>query len=221
DVAIMLEAIAGRDTRDITSFNEPLPSISAQLGAGVAGIRIGIDRKFAFEKVDQGQVASIEAALTTLNHLGARIVDVQMPGLTGVGFAWFVLASTEAAAAHARTYPSQAEKYGPYIRDFLDAGRSWTPAQVEAAREMRKKFSEQFIRVLASVDAMVCPAGGSPAWPVTHDLQIGGMKAMNSAWQKALPRSDEFRRDAIDLRAVRVLIRRPAVQYPDRGCANE
>ena len=192
DVAVMLEAIAGRDVRDATSLSDPLPSISAQLGKGIVDLRIGIDRRFAFEKVDQGQVASIEAALTVLNRLGAQIVDVQMPALTGVGFAWFVLASTEAAAAHARTYPAQAEKYGPYIRDFLDTGRSWKPAQVAAAREVRKKFSEEFIHFLGSVDAMVCPAGGSPAWPVTHDLQIGGMKAMNAAWQAALPRSDEF-----------------------------
>lgn len=192
DVAIMLEAIAGRDVRDTTSLNEPVPSLSAHLGESIAGLRIGIDRRFALEGIDRGQAASIEAALEVFSGLGARIVEVEMPALKGVGYAWFVLATTEAVAAHARTYPSQAEKYGPYIRDFLDVGRAWKPEEVAAAREVRKKFTAEFTRFLDSMDAMICPAGGSPAWPVTHDLQVGRMKPLGDAWQAALPRFDEF-----------------------------
>jgi len=192
DVAVMLEAIAGRDDRDATSLHEPVPSISTQLGQSIAGLRIGIDRGFAFTKVDPGQVASIEAALEVFRRLGARIVDVEMPALTGVGFAWFVLASSEAALAHARTYPSQAEKYGPYIRDFLDAGRAWKPEQIATAGDVRKQFTAQFSHLLGSVDAMVCPAGGSPAWVVTHELQVGRMQPLSDAWAAALPRFDEF-----------------------------
>jgi amidase len=192
DVAVMLEAIAGRDVRDATSLNDPVPSISTQLGKSIAGLRIGIDRAFAFTKVDPGQVASIEAALDVFSGLGARIVDIKMPDVTGTGFAWLVLASSEAAVAHARTYPSQAEKYGPYIRDFLDTGRAWKPEQITAAREVRKQFTAEFTRLLDSVDAMVCPAGGSPAWTVTHELQVGRMKPLGDAWAAALPRFDEF-----------------------------
>lgn len=192
DVAVMLEAIGGHDVRDATSLSEPMPPISLQLGESIAGLRIGIDRKFALEGIDRGQAASIEAALEVFRRLGVNIVEVQMPALTGVAQAWFMLAATEAVAAHARTYPSQIEKYGPYIRDFLEAGRSLQSEQVAAARELRKNFTEQFTRFLGSVDAMLCPAGGSLAWPVTHELQIGGMKALNDAWRAALPRFDEF-----------------------------
>jgi Asp-tRNA(Asn)/Glu-tRNA(Gln) amidotransferase A subunit family amidase len=39
---------------------------------------------------------------------------------------------------------------------------------------------------------MAGPAGGDPAWPITHDLQVGPLPAYHAAWSAAAPRSGEF-----------------------------
>ena len=86
---------------------------------GVEGLRIGLDREYALMGVDSGQAASIEQALKLLESLGARIVEVQMPSLTGIVEASYLLCSSEAVAAHAATYPSRAQDMGLYFREFL------------------------------------------------------------------------------------------------------
>lgn len=72
DVAILFDAIAGVDPRDPTSLRESAPNSYRDIGQGIEGLRIGLDREYAFAGVDTGQVASIEEALKVLTGLGAR-----------------------------------------------------------------------------------------------------------------------------------------------------
>jgi amidase len=192
DVAILFDAIAGNDPKDPTSLREPAPSAFADLARGIDGLRIGIDREYALAGVDRGEAMSIEEALQVLTSLGAQIVDVRMPDLMGLADAWFVLCSSEAAAAHAANYPSRASEYGPYFRAVLQMGTGVTAEQLAAARQRRAQISSEFTTLLDSVDALACPAGGAPAWPVSREIQVGSMAAYHEAWAAASPRSTDF-----------------------------
>ena len=127
-----------------------------------------------------------------LAGLGAQIVDVQMPNLTGMLNAWLAIDAVEALAAHAANFPSRASEYGPYFRQLLEAGAAVTPEQLAAARKFRADLSTRFAAMLETVDAMACPAGGAPAFPTTRAIQIGGIQDNSAAWEAALPRSAEF-----------------------------
>ena len=163
------------------------------LDKGVRGLRIGLDQDYALKGIDSGQAAAIEVALKVLTDLGARVVDVRMPDLTGVIEAWLALCASETLAAHAANYPTRAQEYGPYMREFLELAARITPQQVETARSKRAEFTTQFNAVLESVDAMAGPAGGDPAWPITHTLQVSGsLLEYFGAWSAAAPRSSEF-----------------------------
>jgi amidase len=192
DVAIMYDVMAGHDAKDATSLADSVQSALAQIGQSIAGLRIGIDPKYALEGIDSGQAASIEDALKVLAGLGAQIVDVQMPNLTGMLNAWLAIDAVEAVAAHAANFPSRASEYGPYFRQLLEAGAAVTPEQLAAARKLRADLSTRFAAMLETVDAMACPAGGAPAFPTTRAIQIGGIPDNSAAWEAALPRSAEF-----------------------------
>ena len=192
DVAVMYDAIAGHDPQDATSLSEAVSSAVAGIGGGVQGLRIGIDRRYHLAGIDAEQAASIEEALAVLAGLGAHIVEVRMPDQTGMGTAWFTLASAEAVAAHQATFPSRANEYGPSFREVLQAGAGWTGAQLAGARKIRARVTAGFNRLLESVDALACPSGGSPAWPITRDLQVASLAAFIAAWDQASPRSSEF-----------------------------
>jgi amidase len=127
-----------------------------------------------------------------LTGLGARIVEVKMPDLSGMVDTWMTICSTEMLAAHAAHYPSRAQEYGPYLREFLQSGSRVTPTALAAAKKQRAELTAQLITSLDSVDAMAGPAGGDPAWPITHDLQVGPLPAYHAAWSAAAPRSAEF-----------------------------
>ena len=192
DAAILYDAMAGRDPEDPTSLAAAPANALRGLGQGVRGVRIGLDRDYALKGMDRGQALAIEAALKRLQDLGARIVDVRMPDLTGVIDAWMTLCGVEIVAAHAAHYPSQAKDYGPYLREFLAGGARVTPDQLAAARQRRAILTAQFSAMLDTVDVMASPSGGDPAWPITHELQVGPLPAYHQAWSAAAPRSSDF-----------------------------
>jgi amidase len=192
DVAIVFDAIAGRDPKDATSLDATAANAFKDLTQGIRGVRIGLDRDYALRGIDAGQAAALEAALDVLKGLGAQIVDVRLPDLAGVVETWLAICGAEIVAAHAATYPARASEYGPYMREFLAAGAQVTPQQLAAARTRRTALTTEWIAVLESVDAVAGPAGGDPAWPITHGLQVGSLPAFHKAWSAAQPRSAEF-----------------------------
>ncbi len=192
DVAIMLDAIAGKDPHDPTSLDAPPPNAAREVGRDIRGLRIGIDRQYALEGIDKGDAAALEEALKVLAGLGAQIVDVRMPSLSSLLPTWQTIAAAELAEAHRATYPSRASEYGPYIREFLENGVHVTPEQLAQARQARVAFNAQFVGVLESVDAMACPSGGAPAWRITHETQVGPLGAFHAAWSAAAPRAMDF-----------------------------
>ena len=192
DAAILFDAIAGNDPKDPTSLTDPPSSALAQVGQGIAGLRIGIDREYNSARIDPGQAASIEEALKVLEGLGARLVNVKMPDITGMLNVWFAICATEALAVHRANYPSRSAEYGPYFREVLATGAAVTPAQLAGAQAWRAKFSAAFAALLESVDVMACPAGGAPAWPVTRELQLSSFTELNGTWEKLSPRSSDF-----------------------------
>jgi amidase len=146
-------------------------------GAGVAGLRIAYDSEFANQGSDPELVASIEAALALLESLGASVVNVKVPDeILGLGELWFLICTYEAHRAHASNYPSRREEYGAYFGDFLEIGAAVTDAQYHDAMAARRDFSERYQAVLATVDAMLCPAGGI-TMPVAAD-QYGGLETL-------------------------------------------
>jgi amidase len=194
DVAIMLDAMAGFDPRDPTSLQDDLPSIFEELDRGIEGLRIGLDREYAFDDVDPGLVESLEEALEVLTNLGAKVVEVSLPDMTDVSAMWFLLCSAEAALTHREYYPSRAEEYGPYFREFLEVGSKATEEQLAKARIFRAKLTDQLNTALADVDALVCPAGGAPAFPISPEAQYGSMTEFNQAIETIFQSFDQPRK---------------------------
>ncbi len=141
DAAIMFEAMAGSDPHDPTSLPDPVPSVRAELGRGIAGLRVGFDRRYATDNVDPDVAKAMDDVLAALTRLGATVVTVTMPDVSQVGSAWLDLCAVEALAAHAKTFPSRASEYGPGFRAALESGQRVTPAALAAAARVRSEVS--------------------------------------------------------------------------------
>ncbi|HEY4029838.1 MAG TPA: amidase, partial [Caulobacteraceae bacterium] len=192
DVAVLFDVMAGRDARDATSLDAPPANAARTLTAGVRGLRIGLDRDYAFKGIDAGEARALKAALKLLEDQGAHIVEARMPDVSDIVPIWNTICSVEMAAAHAETYPKRAAEYGPYLQTFLAGGLAVTPKQLAAARKRREVLSAGLNQLLATVDVMAGPAGDSPAWPITHAQQVGPLAAYHQAWSAAQPRSAEL-----------------------------
>ena len=157
DAAIMFEAMAGSDVNDPTSLPDAVPQVRAELRRGIAGLRIGIDRRYATENVDPQVVRALEGVLSTLTRLGSTVVDVEMPDVKGSAAMWLDLCSVEAVLANAATWPSRAGEYGPAVRAVLEYGSKLSGESYARASQRRAEFTGRLERMLSGIDCMVCP----------------------------------------------------------------
>jgi amidase len=185
DAAIVFAAIAGHDPNDSTSLQAPVPNMLAELDRGVQGLRIGFDRAYALDGGDRGLAAAIELAVAELQQLGARIVDVQLPDVSEVHAAWFTVCTAEAAKAHRENFPSRANEYGAYFREFLEFGARVSEADLAKARQVGKAIGAGFLTVSSTVDAVLSPSGGVP-FKIPPGLQYGSMAEWNQVLAQIL-----------------------------------
>jgi amidase len=163
DAAIMFEAMAGPDPHDPTSLPDLVPSVRADLGRGIASLRVGFDRRYATDNVDPDVAQAMDDVLAELTRLGATVVTVNMPDVSQVGSAWLDLCAVEALAANATTFPSRASEYGPGFRAALESGQRVTRESLAAAAAVRSEVSASLERTLNSVDCLVCPSMANSA----------------------------------------------------------
>ncbi len=98
DCALALDVLAGLDPRDTTSSDAPYVS---GLQADVRGLKLGVPRSFLSDLApDMARV--FEEACQVLVGLGATLVDVQLPNLSGALAAYYIVAPAEASSNLAR-----------------------------------------------------------------------------------------------------------------------
>ena len=105
-----------------------------------------------------------------------------------VAGAWNTICGFEVAAAYAATYPSRADEFGPAFRAFLQAGTAVTRSQYAEAGRVRDEFSDQFRQVLAGVDALASPSGGTPV-EILREGQYGSGAGVFPVFEAATPPS--------------------------------
>jgi amidase len=175
DAAIMLQAIAGYDPHDPTSLLESVPAIERDLAASVQGIRLGFDEHYATHNVDPEVAAAVIEGMRVMERLGATIVPVRLPDLTDYLQAWPLLCAAEAVVAHTATYPARRDDYGPWFRGWLDLGASVSGVAYAQANNTRTACNGVLRQVWQPIDALVCPAMPTPAFPVTPAGLYGPM----------------------------------------------
>ena len=177
DAGIVLQAIAGFDPNDPTSLVAPVPNMRAAIDQGVKGLRVGLDEEYARKDIDPEITAAVLEGVKVLEDLGAEIVPVQMPDMDPYVAAWLVLCAAEAVVAHAVTYPSRRDDYGPWLRGILDKGAQVTGADYARANHLRAACSGHLRRVFEPLDVLACPTMAMLPYPVRAEELYGSMPA--------------------------------------------
>jgi aspartyl-tRNA(Asn)/glutamyl-tRNA(Gln) amidotransferase subunit A len=132
--------------------------------ARLRGLRVGVLTAFPELGPPAGATARDERALAyadRLRELGAEVRETTLPLPEGDTWAVFY---ADAAAAHAATFPSRRDEYGPLIRAKLDHAATVTPAQADAGRRALHAWREHAARV-PDVDLVLAPTLGLAALP--------------------------------------------------------
>lgn len=170
DAAIMLQALAGYDPRDVGSSEAPVANYTAKLTSDIKGLTLGVPTWFFPEYTDPEVRRSFDAAVQVLQGLGARIEEVTLPSLENV---WTELAlpilNGEANAWHEPYLQTQAEDYGPTVRKFLERGKSTSAIDYVCAQRAKARFRREVLDACVRVDALLTPGELIP--PPAHDAR--------------------------------------------------
>jgi len=102
DSALLLEAIAGHDPHDATSIPEAVPSFTAHLDDGVAGLRVGLVGELMGEGIAPDVAARTREAAEALSGAGAAVEEASVPAAIFGLSAYYLIAPAEASSNLAR-----------------------------------------------------------------------------------------------------------------------
>ena len=166
DNALMLQALAGHDPKDPTTSTAPVPDYSAALRDGIAGMTIGVPRRYFFESgpdVAPETLAAIEGALEVMAELGATVRDVDIPHVEQSRAANQTIMMGEAFAYHEHNLKTRREDYGAMVRDRFLLGGMLTISDYVQAQRVRSLIKREMADALREVDVLVTPTSPKPA----------------------------------------------------------
>ncbi len=188
DVALVLEVMAGRDPKDSTSADIPVPAYSGSVGQPLDGLKIGVPSEYFGEGLDGEVRSKVEAGIQKLAEAGCEIVPISLKHTAYAIPTYYLVATAEASSNLARfdgvRYGVRAkgvktladmyrrtrdEGFGPEVKRRIMLGTyalsaGYYDAYYLKAQRVRTLIARDFDEAFAKMDAIVTPTTPTPAF---------------------------------------------------------
>ncbi|MEK9556456.1 MAG: Asp-tRNA(Asn)/Glu-tRNA(Gln) amidotransferase subunit GatA [Gammaproteobacteria bacterium] len=188
DIAHGLGLIAGHDSRDSTSADQPVPDYTATLNDSLKGKVIGIPKQFFDDRLDSRMRQAMDDVLEVFKSLGATTIEVSLDHVAEAIPAYYVIAPAEASANLSRfdgvrfgyradspadlmdLYErSRGEGFGSEVKRRILIGtyalsEGYYDAYYKKAQQIRRLIRDDFNRALGSCDLLFGPTTPSTAF---------------------------------------------------------
>ncbi len=165
DCARIFAVISGYDPDDPTSRDQPLENFLPSLGDGIQGVRIGVVRRYYYDNMPADRAASLEAAITQLEKLGAVISDVTLADAERMQDACAVMIYCDACDVH-RDRLKDPSKWAPQTIERLKLGLDWTGVDYAASVRAKEAWMRTLAKTFDKVDVLLTPT--IPVDPPPH-----------------------------------------------------
>lgn len=196
DAALVLNAIAGPDSRDDTCSTEPVDDYIPPENISLHGKRIGWPENFYFDSVEDSVRLAIESAAHRAKELGAEIVPVQVPDILAINTVGRIILMSEASATF-DSFMSRRDDFGADVLALLDQGRLLSATDYINAQRLRRGMQREFAKMWNRVDCLFTPTAptGAPKigaatvkiGDVTEDTRIASTRLVRAINVLGLP----------------------------------
>ncbi len=194
DAAFLLQVIAGRDLRDSTSSDVPVPDYLQELEKPVKGLRLGLPREYFMEGLNEEVRRAIEEAVKVYKGLGVDIQEISLPHTPYAVAVYYIIATAEASSNLARydgvrygyraantqniieMYSrSRVEGFGREVKRRIMLGTyalssGYYEAYYLKASKVRSLIRQDFSSAFEAVDFILCPTSPTPAFKLGERL---------------------------------------------------
>jgi aspartyl-tRNA(Asn)/glutamyl-tRNA(Gln) amidotransferase subunit A len=192
DVATIFSIMAGRDEKDATSVNQPVPQIKFNDNA-VRGLRVGVPKEYFITGIQPEVEEKTRAAIEMLKNLGAEIREISLPHTEYALPVYYIIAPAEASANLARydgvRYGPRAEadnlwdvyfktrggKFGAEVARRIMIGTyalsaGYYDAYYGQAQKVRTLIKRDFESAFKDVDVIAAPTAPTTAFKIGEHL---------------------------------------------------
>jgi Asp-tRNA(Asn)/Glu-tRNA(Gln) amidotransferase A subunit family amidase len=176
DLALFLAATAGADPSDPSSAGQPPldgATLAAALGAGVRGLRIGVDER-EWDAAPREVAGPAREALAALERDGAELVPIHLshaPHAAAIGYLTIGLECLTSLAAVRR---ERITELGADLQLLLSVLSTFEPDDYLDAQRLRAAMRQDAAAALREVDVIALPTTATAAPPVTDAEAEGG-----------------------------------------------
>jgi aspartyl-tRNA(Asn)/glutamyl-tRNA(Gln) amidotransferase subunit A len=188
--ALLLEVIAGHDSRDSTSVDQPISRYSRTLDKPMAPLTIGVAREYFSEGLDPEVERRVRDALRVYESLGATIKDITLPHTPFAVATYYLVATAEASSNLARydgvhyghrsrTHTnlidmysrSRGEGFGREVKTRIMLGTyalssGYKDAYYLKALKVRRLIKDDFDKAFAHCDVIMGPTAPTAAFRI-------------------------------------------------------
>ncbi len=189
DCAILLEAMAGFDSKDGTSLQLDVPKWEAGLSASLAGLRVGIPKEYRVDGMPEEIEALWQKGIEWMKDAGATIVEVSLPHTKYALPAYYIIAPAEASSNLARYdgvrygirdlpagsglqdmyAATRADGFGPEVKRRIMIGTyvlsaGFYDAYYTQAQKVRTLIARDFEKAWETCDVLLTPTAPSAAF---------------------------------------------------------
>jgi aspartyl-tRNA(Asn)/glutamyl-tRNA(Gln) amidotransferase subunit A len=190
DMALAMSIISGKDERDSTSVDEPVPNFDAELKKSVKGLKIGIPKEYFVEGMDAEVKKAVLESANILKKLGAEIKDISLPNSEMALAVYYILAPSEASSNLARfdgmrygfrnqeasnlieQYGlNRRDGFGPEVKRRIMIGTyalssGYYDAYYAKAQKVRTLIKRDFDAAFKTIDVVLTPVSPTPAFKI-------------------------------------------------------
>src|SRR5213083_1793798 len=145
DCALVLQALAGYDSKDAGSLSRPIPAYREALGPDLKGLRIGVLRHHWEDDIPATEDVknAMDAALEVLRRLGATLEECRVRPLASYFDVKIIIAESEIFSVHQQALVARPGDFGADFRSRVLPSALFTASDyVQATREHRRMMIE-------------------------------------------------------------------------------
>lgn len=190
DAALMLNVMAGFDSKDSTSMDLAVPDYSASLNDSIEGLTIGLPAEYFSKDLDPAMAQVVRDAIAEYEKQGAKVKEISLPNTALAIPTYYIIAASECSAnlsrmdgvrfgyrcdnptdLHDLYVRSRSEGFGDEVKRRIMLGAyalsaGFYDAYYKKAQQVRRLIKNDFDAAFKEVDIIAGPVAPSTAYRI-------------------------------------------------------
>lgn len=182
DSALMLNVIAGRDSRDSLTIREDPPNFLEAMDANVKGLRIAWSADLGYAVIDGEVESKAREAAYLFSELGATVEEDTPKSGSPMEIFEAIIPAENYSSQGKDLLENHADELMDYVREGIERGRDITGAQYATAMVALWEFRARMEDFFETYDLLMTPTMPVPAFPVGEPPSVIGGVEVNPQW---------------------------------------